>query len=163
MPTPKMRYGISGSLSLSVNFTRKPAAPASKPEKNGGLVTRQRSAQVTFVPCFDQAAIGMSRRIRADEYPRATPLGPWLKPNRIPAITTGAVATLMLKALTARPVDKTNQESGLATANTNATGASNLKIGAASIHFAPSTMRTISSANRAQVMLMGTVKDMSNE
>ena len=69
----------------------------------------------------------------------------------------------MLKARPIRPVDMTNQESGFATANTNATGASNLKIGAASIHFAPSTMRTISSANRAQLMVIGTVKDMSNE
>jgi hypothetical protein len=57
----------------------------------------------------------------------------------------------------------TSHESGLATANTNATGASNLKIGVASIHFGPSTIRTISSANRAQVMVIGMVEDMSNE
>src|SRR5206468_12246518 len=81
----------------------------------------------------------------------------------IPRITSGVVAVLILNALPIRPVDMTNQENGLATANTTATGASNLKIGAASIHFAPSTTRTISSANRAQVMVIGIVADMSSE
>ena len=41
--------------------------------------------------------------------------------------------------------------------------ARNLKIGAAAIHFAPSTTRTISSANRAQLIVIGMVADMSNE
>jgi len=105
----------------------------------------------------------MSRSVIADEYPRATPVGPWLKPSMIPIITNGVVAALMLKALPARPVDITSQDSGLATANTNATGASSLKIGAASVHFGPRTIRTISSANRAHVIVIGMVEDMSNE
>jgi hypothetical protein len=146
-----------------VSFKSKAAAPASKPEKNGGLVAPQRSDQVIPVPSLDQAAMGMSRSVSADEYPKATPVGPWLNPITIPTITSGVVAALMLKALPTRPVAMTNHESGLATANTNDTGASNLKIGTAAIHLAPSTMRTISSANRAQVMEIGMVKDMSNE
>ena len=121
----------------------------------------QRSAQVIPVPSLDQAAIGMITSVIANEYPRATPLGPWLKPSTIPTITNGVVAASHAKARPIRPVDRTNQESGFATANTNATGASNLKIGAASIHFAPSTMRTISSENRAQLMVTGTVRETS--
>ena len=130
---------------------------------SGGLVAAQRSAQLTAVPCLEKAAIGITRSASADEYPSATPLGPWLRPSMMPTITIGVVAMLMLKARPGRPVDMTNQESGLATAKTNATGASNLKIGAASIHFAPSTMPTISSAKRALVMVIGIVKEISNE
>ena len=51
----------------------------------------------------------------------------------------------------------------MTTANTSATEAINLKIGVASIHLPPSTMRTISSANRALVMVIGIVKDMNND
>src|SRR4029077_1354487 len=160
---PAVRQRSGAELPSSVSFTSKPAAPASKPDRNGGLVASQRSAQVIPVPCLDQAAIGITSNVIADEYPRATPLGPWLKPNTIPKITSGVVAVLILNALPIGPTDKTNQENGFATANTTATGASNLKIGAASIHFSPSTTRTISSANRAQLMVIGMVADMSNE
>ena len=155
------KQSIGGNLPPSVSFTSKPAAPASKPDRNGGLMACQRSAQVIPVPSLDQAAIGMTTSVIASEYPRATPLGPWLRPSTIPTITNGVVAALMLKDRPIRPVDTTSQESGFATANTNATGANNLKIGVASIHFGPSTMRTISSANRAQLIVIGMVKEMS--
>src|SRR5215468_3717876 len=130
-PTPAIRQSIGGNLLQSMSFTSKPAAPASKPDRNGGLVASQRSAQVIPVPCLDQAAIGMTTSVIATEYPRATPLGPWLNPSTIPTITKGVVAAVILKDRPIRPVDTTNQESGLASANTSATGASNLKIGAA--------------------------------
>src|SRR6266496_220652 len=158
-PTPAIRQSIGGNLPPSMSFTSKPPAPASKPDRNGGFVAFQRFAQVIPVPCLDQATIGITTAVIPSEYPRATPLGPWLSPSTIPTITKGVVAAVMLKDRLIRPVDTTNQESGLATANTNATGASNLKIGAASIHFAPSTMRTISSANSAQQMVIGMVNE----
>src|SRR4029077_5862814 len=161
--SPAVRQRSGAELASRAGFTSKPAAPASKPDRNGGLVAPQRSAQVIPVPYLDQAAIGMSTTISAVEYPRATPWGPRASPSAIPMMTSGVAATLMLKARPTRPVDMTNQESGLATANTSATGASNRKIGAASIHFAPSTMRTISSAKRALMMEIGMVKDISNE
>src|SRR6266513_3025792 len=161
--SPTARQGIGVNLPPSANFKSKPAAPASKPDRKGGLVASQRSAQVIPVPCLDQAAIGMISSVIADEYPRATPLGPWLRPNTIPTITSGVVAVLILNALPARPVDMSSHERGLATAKTTATGASNLKIGVASIHFGPSTIRTISSANSAQVTAIGMVEDTSNE
>jgi hypothetical protein len=83
----------------SVSFTSNPVAPASKPDRNGGLVTSQRSAQAISVPCLDHAAIGMINSVSADEYPRAAPLGPWLRPNMIPTITNGVVAVLTLNGL----------------------------------------------------------------
>jgi hypothetical protein len=99
----------------------------------------------------------------ATEYPKATPMGPWLRPSTIPTITTGVVAALIYRARLTLPVDITNHESGLANANTTAVGASNRKIGAASIQLAPSTTRIISSANRGQLIAIGMVKDTSKE
>ena len=96
--SPTARQGIGANLPPSANFTSKPAAPASKPDRKGGLVASQRSAQVIPVPCLEQAAIGMMSSVIADEYPRATPLGPWLRPNTIPTITSGVVAVLILNA-----------------------------------------------------------------
>ena len=139
-PAPTKRQGIEPHVPPSVSFTSKPAAPANKPDRSGALLAPQRSAQVIPVPSLDQAAIGMIKRVIADEYPKATPVGPRLRPNTIPKITSGVVAAYRLKARPIRPVDKTSQESGLAIANTKATGESNLKIGAAAIHLGPSTM-----------------------
>jgi hypothetical protein len=116
-----------------------------------------------LVTCLDQAVIGMTTSAIANEYPKATPIGPWLSPSMIPTITTGVVAALIPKARLTWPVDKTNQERGLANANTKAVGASNRKIGAASIHLGPSTTRIISSANRGQLIAIGTVSDTSKE
>src|SRR2546421_7297771 len=108
--SPTARQGIGVNLPPSANFTSKPAAPASKPDRKGGLVAPQRSAQVIPVPCLDQAAIGITSNVIADEYPRATPLGPWLKPSTIPTITSGVVAADRLKDRPTRPVDMSNQE-----------------------------------------------------
>jgi hypothetical protein len=146
-----------------VIFTIKPIALASRPDKSGCLIAFQTPVLVIPVPCIDQAVIGMIRSAIANEYPKATPLGPLLRPNRIPTITSGVVAAVMLKARLTRPVEMTNKESGLANANTKPVGASNLKIGAASIHLEPSTTRTISSGNRTQLIVIGTVTDTSNE
>src|SRR5262245_50656790 len=129
----------------SVIFTINPIALAERPDKSGCLIALQRPAQVILVPRIDQAVIGMTRSAIAKEYPKATPLGPLLRPSTIPTITSGVVAAVMLKARLTRPVEMTNQESGLANANTKTVGASNLRTGAASAHLAPSTTRTISS------------------
>src|SRR6266446_2024084 len=111
--SPAVRQRSGAELPSRASFTSKPAAPASKPDRNGGLVAPQRSAQVIPVPCLDQAAIGMSTTISAVEYPRATPWGPRASPSAIPTMTSGVAAMLMLKARPTRPVDMTNPLSWL--------------------------------------------------
>ena len=54
----------------------------------------------------------MIRSVSADEYPRATPLGPWLRPNTIPTITSGVVAALIGGAAIAL-LGPTSQEAAL--------------------------------------------------
>ena len=86
--------------------------------------------------------------IIATEYPRATPVGPWLSPRRTPTITTGVVAAVMPTARPTRPVAIINQESGFANAKTKDVGASNWKIGTTSIHLSPSSTWIISSGKK---------------
>ena len=74
----------------------------------------------------------------------------------------GVVAVLILNALPALPVDMTSHRAGWHCEDQRY-GARSLKIGVASIHFGPSTIRTISSANSAQVRVIGMVEDTSNE
>src|ERR1700679_3779145 len=133
-PTPRARTRIGARPPPNATFTPRPPAAASDPATRGILVTFQRSNQVIPVPSLDQALIGIMISIIATEYPRATPVGPWLSPRRTPTITTGVVAAVMPTARPTRPVAIINQESGFANAKTKDVGASNWKIGTTSIH-----------------------------
>ena len=81
----------------------------------------------------------------------------------MPKKTTGVITAVMLTARRILPVAMFSQLSGFANANTSEVGASSLKIGATSIHFSPSKTWMISSANRGQVIAMGTVTESSIE
>jgi hypothetical protein len=122
----------------NVNFAVKPTAPASTPA-NGILAPFKRSDPVIpgVIPvlCFDQAAIGMMISTIAAEYPNAKPVGLWLSPRTIPYEHQQGRRGRHADGAAACPACRHNQPgSGLANANGNDVGASNLKIGTTSSH-----------------------------
>ncbi len=61
------------------------------------------------------------------------------------------------------PIEESNQDKGLAIAKISTVGANKRKTMAASFHFGPRRTKIISSAKRAQAIVIGTVRARTRE
>src|SRR5690242_2273167 len=99
----------------------------------------------------------------AAEKANATPLGPYGNPMTYAMITSGARTRAIFRLRFSNPSDASNHHIGSINAKTNIVGANNRKIGIASIHFGPRKRKIMSSAKRAQVIVIGKVSDRTIE
>jgi hypothetical protein len=76
---------------------------------------------------------------------------------------TGVSTNAIFKLRPTIPRDIRNGEKGFTRAKAKIVGTNNRKIGTASFHFGPKSSKIMSSANRAQAIVMGRVSDMTSE